>query len=113
MKLYELQIDPERDDQYNVVCRILLDNSDYNIKLRWDTKSLSWMVGLGVSGQNTSFNTVMRTNRDILAPYRYMAGLPQGQLLCIDASGFNGRVGYDDFGIDKRFGLIYVESGDV
>lgn len=92
--------------------RIDLEGVGYDIRTRWNGRSESWFLYIGLTGQNPSIKTRITTLSDLLAPYRGTEGVPEGSLRLIDNEKGFGRPSRDDFGINKRFRLIYINSDE-
>ena len=89
---------------------VTLDGVDYDIRLRWNTRDESWQMQLGLSGDEPSVTFKVTNGLDLLLPYKYMEAVPDGQLYLVDTVKINGRPGYYDTGLEKRFALVYIDS---
>ena len=89
---------------------INLEGQGYDIRLRWNNRSQSWFIYLGLTGANPVIKARLTTISDLLKPYRGISGLPQGSLYLLDREKGYGRPTRYDFGIEKRFQLIYIKS---
>lgn len=89
---------------------INLEGQGYDIRLRWNNRSESWFLYLGLTGADPVFKTRLTTISDILRPYRGRSGLPPGKLYLLDRKKVYGRPTREDFGIERRFQLVYVKS---
>lgn len=87
-----------------------LEGQAYEIRLRWNNRSDSWFGYLGLSGVEPTMKTRLTVGRDLLTSYRGIPDVPPGRLYVVDKEKGFGRPSYDDFGLDKRFELIYVRS---
>lgn len=87
-----------------------LDGVDYDIRLRWNTRDSSWQMFIGISGSEPSATFKVVNGLDLLLPYKYLEGVPDGQLYLVDTVKMNGRPGYTDTGLDKRFALVYIDA---
>lgn len=92
--------------------RISLEGSGYDIRTRWNSRSQSWFVYIGPTGRDPVIKTRAVTGRDLLSSYS-SEDLPDGKLYVVDVEKGFGRPSDDDFGIDKRFRLLYVNSTEV
>lgn len=91
--------------------RITLDGDAYDIRVRWNTRSESWYLYIGTTGRTSVLKTRVVVGRDLLAAYS-LDGIPPGKLYVVDMEKGYGRPSEDDFGIDKRFRLLYVNEGE-
>lgn len=89
---------------------VTLDGVDYDIRLRWNTRDESWQCLLGLSGDPPSITFKITNGLDLLKPYKHLDSVPDGQLYLVDTVKINGRPGYTNTGIDKRFALVYIDS---
>lgn len=117
----------------DITYRVLMDGANYEVTFKYLQRETNvssgnpifadeWRIIISLSGGNVLVNTPLKTNRDILAPYRYKDGCPQGVLVLLDllAEDLRGdlrdqyrpeRVTYEDLGADKRFRLVYFPDG--
>ena len=89
---------------------VTLDGVDYDIRLRWNTRDEAWQCLIGLSGDDPSVTFKITNGLDLLKPYKYLEGVPDGQLYMIDTVKINGRPGYTSTGIEKRFVLVYRDN---
>lgn len=101
-----LKTEEYTDQTYTVT----LDGVDYDIRLRWNTRDEAWQVFFGLSGEDPVATFKATNGLDLLAPYKYLEAVPDGQLYMIDTVKINGRPGYYDTGLDKRYCLVYVDA---
>jgi hypothetical protein len=87
-----------------------LEGQGYDIRIRWNNRSESWFLYIGLKGQTPLLKTRIVTNQNLLATYRGIENLPPGNLYLLDYEKSYGRPSRDDFGLNKRFRLIYVRS---
>lgn len=98
-------------EQYtDQIYTVTLDSVDYDIRLRWNTRDESWQVFFGLSGEDAVVTFKATNGLDLLAPYRYLEAVPDGQLYIVDTVKINGRPGYYDSGLDNRFCLVYIDA---
>tara|TARA_Y100000593_G_scaffold94032_1_gene191199 strand:- start:15932 stop:16273 length:342 start_codon:yes stop_codon:yes gene_type:complete len=91
--------------------RVSLEGDGYDIRTRWNNRSQSWYIYIGRTGRNPVLKTRAVVGRDLLAAYSN-EDLPAGKLYVVDVEKGFGRPSEDDFGIDKRFRLLYVRSDE-
>jgi len=108
MAIWSLKCGGEPDQTYSVV----LDYVSYDIRLRWNNRDESWQLTIGNSGLPPSIKFKVTNGINLLKGYYHLTGVPEGSLFAVDmVTGF-GRVDYDEFGIDKRFNLVYISNED-
>ena len=98
------------DDYTDQTSTVTLDGVDYDIRLRWNTRDESWQVIMGLSGENASATFKATNGIDLLRPYKYLEGVPDGELYIIDEVAINGRPAFGETGSDKRFRFSYIDS---
>ncbi|WNL63486.1 hypothetical protein [Citrobacter phage Tr1] len=89
---------------------VTLDGVDYDIRLRWNTRDVAWQMFVGLSGDAPSVTFKVTNGLDLLLPYKYLDSVPDGQLFLVDTVKMNGRPGYYDTGLEKRFALVYIDA---
>lgn len=89
---------------------VTLDGVDYDIRLRWNTRDESWQMLLGLSGDDPSITFKVTNGLDLLLPYKHLDTVPDGQLYLVDTVKMNGRPGYTNTGLEKRFALVYIDA---
>ncbi|UUW39696.1 hypothetical protein VP14_009 [Vibrio phage VPMCC14] len=112
----------------NKTYRITLDGVSYDITLQYNQRLINqstnfpnsadeFTISVSLTGEDPIFKSPLKTNRDVLEPYKYRDGCPQGSLMlrdvAADSSLINGnlyapeRVSYS--GIGTRFVLLYSD----
>lgn len=111
----------DRDEDYSAwflpmeqnmdqVYTVTLDSVDYDIRLRWNTRDEAWQVFFGLSGEDPVVTFKATNGLDLLAPYKYLENVPDGNLYMVDVVKINGRPTYSDSGVDNRFCLVYIDA---
>lgn len=90
--------------------RVDLEGDGYDIRTRWNSRSGSWFIYIGPTGREPVVKARACTLSDMLRTYRGKDGVPQGKLYVVDNEKGYGRPSRNDFGINKRFRLLYVNS---
>jgi len=98
---------------YDIRYRVNLDGVAYDIRTRWNNRSESWYLYLGLTDQDPIFKTRMVVGWDILDNYRGIPDCPQGQLYVVDVEKVYGRPTFEDLGLDTRFRLMYLSEGET
>lgn len=101
-----LTTDTDTDQEFTAT----LDGVDYDLRLRWNTRDESWQVIIGLSGEDPSVTFKATNGLDLLKPYKYLEGVPDGALYIIDTVAINGRPSFGDTGISQRFRLAYKDA---
>lgn len=113
----------------NAAYPVILDGQSYVITVRYNQRLVNvstsnpvsadeFELGLAIAGEPEIIRTPMKTNRDLLLPYKSRTGCPQGKLILRDmAADINKsqgkyyapeRVSYEELG--SRFVLIYYNA---
>lgn len=109
MSVWELKCGEDVDVTYTLV----LEGETYDFRLKWIERDEAWQCYIGLTGQDPSSTFKITNGFDLLKPYKYMTGIPPGSLYAIDIVSIYGRVDYDNFGISKRFRLVYFDSTET
>lgn len=119
----EIVISSDPDKTYK---NILLDGVSYDIRVRYlqrltneattPIRADEFTLELSLSGGDPFLSSSLKTNRDILAPFKYIEDCPQGTLMLFDRTATDSllvggvyapeRVSYDTIG--DRFVLTYA-----
>lgn len=85
-----------------------LEGVNYTFIVKYNTRDASWSLQIGRSGEDPVVKTKIVIGNNLLAPYYHLEDIPQGGLYVIDEEELlDARPFRDDFGIDKRFFLLY------
>lgn len=109
MSVWYLKSGEDVDVTYTVV----LEGNTYDLRLKWIDRDESWQAYIGTTGEDPSASFKITNGFDLLRPYKYMDGVPDGSLYAIDLVAIWGRIDYDNFGIDKRYRLVYFDSTET
>lgn len=61
--------------------RVVLDSVTYELRFMWNERDESWFMSFGdVGAQRPTITTKLTCYSDILAPYRYLDNIPDGNL---------------------------------
>lgn len=123
LEVYTIPTGASPDKIYTV----LLDNLRYDLRIQYlqrlgnvssevNSRADEYMIHIALSGEDPFISTSLKTNRDILEPYRYRANCPKGSLLLVDNTAMEARevgknynperVTYE--GLGDRWTLVYV-----
>lgn len=95
------------------VMNIVLDGQSYNLRMQWNGRDESWMLYLGIAGQDFKFKSKMRVGVDLLKQYSGYDDVPQGMLYVLDLNKGSGRLQRDSFS-SGRMVLVYItESSKI
>jgi hypothetical protein len=110
MTVFSLPVSDYADNTQTIV----LDGVSYSMRLQWNTRDESWQCFLGATGREFKCKFKVVVGFDLLKPFKAYDETPNGKLFVWDNERYFGRVGRDNFGIDKRFEFFYeTEDGTV
>ena len=93
----------------NTTQRVQLSGVTYSIRLLWSQRGSCWHMDLSDGdGELLLGGLRVVTHIPLLAPHRYLEGLPPGDLMLVDVRGVvGGKPTLEDMG--TRFRLYYFE----
>lgn len=97
-------------EDVDVTYSVTLEDDTYDLRLKWNDRDESWRAFIGLTGEVFSASFKLTNGFNLLRPYYYLEGIPKGSLYVVDMVSIWGRPGFDDFGVDKRFRLLYIDS---
>lgn len=98
-------------EDVDVTYTVTLDDVTYDLRLKWNDRDQAWRAAIGLTGEDPSASFKLTNGFNLLKPYQYKETIPPGKLYLVDMISIWGRVGFDDFGIDQRFRLMYIDKG--
>ena len=104
---------PHVGDTTNEVFSVSIEGLVYEFNIRYNTRDESWTLFLGVLGSEFVCKTKLTIGFDLLAPYKHITNVPQGELYLIDTELYFGRPSRDNMGFNKRFKLFYYTVDEV
>lgn len=90
-----------------------LEGQAYDLRFRWNDRDESWKCYIGYSGMDPVCSFKMTNGHDLLIPYKYLDGCPQGTLMIFDNVTTYGRPDYDNTAIDGDYTVYYVDSDGI
>lgn len=109
MALWSLRCCEEPDITYTET----LEGQVYSLRYRWNDVDESWSLYIGLQGDDPSIVTKLTNGFDLLRPYKYLEGIPPGNLLVFDTVNSDGRPDYENTGQDKRYQVYYIDSTGI
>lgn len=97
-------------EDVDVTYSVTLEDETYDLRLRWNDRDEAWRANIGLTGEIPSASFKLTNGFNLLKPYYHLEGIPPGSLYVIDIISIWGRPGFDDFGVDERFRLFYIDS---
>ena len=87
--------------------RVVLDSETYEMRFQWNERDESWLVSFGDVGEKPTISFKLTPIIDILAPFRYMENLPDGELVVFSFTQSTKRVGRYNIGFLSDLQLLY------
>lgn len=91
---------------------LIIENVSYDFLFQYNPREEAWYLGLGLTGRDPKARFKLRTNSDVLRPYRIFDEIPNGYIYVIDTVAQNGRLNRDDFVDNGRFALVYLTEAE-
>lgn len=103
----------ENTTDTNITRQITLEGVSYTFNFRYNTRDESWVISVGFLGNLPLFTVKATTNRVLNSQYTHLVDAPKGSLVVIDTTESNGRIDFENFYINGRYRLGYLESGGL
>lgn len=88
--------------------RVVLDSVTYELRFMWNERDESWFMSLGdVGAQRPTITCKLTCYSDILAPYRYLDNVPDGNLYLWPLGDVRTRAGRFNIGPLKGVQMTY------
>lgn len=88
--------------------RVVLDSVTYELRFMWNERDESWFMSLGdVGAQRPTITSKLTSYSDILAPYRYLDNVPDGNLYLWPLGDIRTRAGRFNIGPLKGIQMTY------
>lgn len=88
--------------------RVVLDSVTYELRFMWNERDESWFFSLGdVGAQFPTITTKLTCYSDILAPYRYLDNVPDGNLYLWPLGDVRHRAGRFNIGPLSGINMTY------
>lgn len=105
---------PTEQGSSSYVTRIALDGVSYGLELNWNGRAEAWYLSIyDTSGAPLLLSRKVATNFPILKRFRFVDGLPPGELVAVDASATLDYAGYTELGELRGVTLYYVEASEL
>lgn len=88
--------------------RVVLDSVTYELRFMWNERDESWFFSLGDVGADPTITTKLTCYSDLLAPYRYMENVPDGNLVLFPLRDIRHRAGRYNIGPLKGIQMAYA-----
>ena len=97
----------------NITRVITLEGISYDFNFRWNVIDESWVISVALVGSTPLFSVKVTTGRIFNDQYKHIEGSPQGELIVFDFGENYERLSFEDFSIEGRFRLVYIDSGGL
>lgn len=92
--------------------RTTLDGVDYQLDFAWNGREGAWHVSLSdTQGNPIVLGLKLVTNRPLLKRFHFIAGMPPGEILAVDASGTISVAGYAD--LNNGVDVLYFDAAEI
>ncbi len=94
--------------------RATLDGVSYGLELNWNGRVDAWYLSIfDAAGVALLRSRKVVTNMPLLSRFRFIAGLPAGDIIAVDPSESIAYAGYTELGEARGVTLMYVEASDL
>lgn len=95
-------------DSYHQIQTATLGDASYQLEWQWNDRDESWMLFVGMVGQDPSVGVKITNIKDMLKSYKHLEGVPKGELTCGSFYYPSDRVDRS-LGKEGNFYLVYIE----
>lgn len=92
--------------------RVVLDSVTYELRFVWNERDESWQFSLGDIGAEPTITTKLTCYTNLLAPYRYLDNVPNGNIFIFPLREVYNRVGRYDIGPLKGIQMAYASRAE-
>lgn len=92
--------------------RVALDSEAFLIDFRWNGRGRAWYISLYTEDEVPLVLSIkVVSNRPLLERFKYIQGMPAGEIIAFDPTGKIPYAGYDQLGTDVE--LLYADSEEL
>ena len=92
--------------------RVPLDGVDFLLDFTWNARAGAWFLSVFSADETPLAQGVkIVSNRPLLHRFRYVEGMPAGELFAADFTGAVPYAGFDQLGTDVE--LFYLDADEV
>jgi len=110
--VYYRTFDFELSGYPDEVFRVVLDSVTYELRFVWNERDESWQFSLGDVGADPTIITKLCCYVDLLAPYRYMDGVPKGNIYLFPLRNVRTRAGRFNIGPLSGVQMAYASRAE-
>lgn len=84
------------NNPFQIISQVI-DDQSYDFTIQYNKRDDSWFMEIGLTGEEPSVRTKLNVGGDLLAPFRYLTGVPDRYMLVVDivkSFGRNDREGF-------------------
>lgn len=94
--------------------RVTLDGQAYILRLDWNGRAGAWYLTISdADGVALLRSRKLSTNHPILNRFRFVEGLPPGELMATDPSNSIEYAGYTELGPRRGVTLYYFDAQEI
>lgn len=106
VRTFDFALSGYPDDSF----RVVLDSTTYELRFMWNERDESWFFSLGDVGASPTISTKLTCYTDLLAPYRYMENVPDGNLVLFPLRDVRHRAGRYNIGPMAGVQMVYASK---
>lgn len=87
----------------------VIDDQSYDFTVQYNKRDDSWWIDVGLTGEDPVMRTKMNVGGDVLAPFRYLNGVPDRSLFLVDTVKLYGRNDREGF-VNRYVPLLLTQE---
>lgn len=108
VRTFDFELEGYPDETF----RVVLDSETYEVRFMWNERDESWFFSLGEVGEDPTITMKLTCYVDLLAPYRYMDGVPDGNLVLFPLRNIKERSGRYNVGPLSGVQMVYASLAE-
>lgn len=94
--------------------RVTLDGQAFILTFAWNERAGAWYLSIAdADGVALLRSRKIATGVPLLSRFRYLDGIPPGELIALDPSGTYDYAGYTELGPRRGVTLYYADAAEV
>lgn len=94
--------------------RVVLDGETFVLEFNWNGREGAWYMTVSdAEGVALLASRKLSTNSPVLGRFRFVVGLPKGEIYPIDLSNTLDYAGYADLGENRGVRLLYITAAEM
>lgn len=105
---------PTEQGASSYVMRVALDGVSFGVELNWNGRVGAWYLSLYDADGNALLRSrKVVTNFPLLQRFKFLEGMPAGELIAVDPSESIAYAGYEELGERRGVTLLYIEASEI